>query len=111
MRTEVLAIKDSSVGSNLCLLGRVCRGCRLATYRVRTSVLASKEQCWTNLCKAVGAWQPTGFEDVSIGSSVGSNLCLLKSVGAVGWQPTGFEDVSIGIKRAVLGPTCAYLSL
>ena len=44
-------------------------------------------------------------------SSVGSNLRLLKSVGAVGWQPTGFEDVSIAIKRAVLGPTCAYLSL
>ena len=44
-------------------------------------------------------------------SSVGSNLCLLKSVGAVDCQPTGFEDGSIGIKRAVLGPTCAYLSL
>ena len=43
-------------------------------------------------------------------SSVGSNLCLLKSVGAAGWQPTGFEDVSIGMKGAVLGPTCAYLS-
>ena len=37
------------------------------------------------------------------------NLCLLKSVGAVGWHPTGFEHGSIGIKRAVLGPNLCLL--
>ena len=42
---------------------------------------------------------------------LGSNLCLLKSVGAVGWQPTGFEDVSIGIKRAVGSNLCLLKSV
>ena len=28
---------------------------------------------------------------------LGSNLCLLKSVRAVGWQPTGFENENVGI--------------
>ena len=32
------------------------------------------------------------MEALASKSSVGSDLCLLKSVGAVGWQPAGFED-------------------
>ena len=32
-------------------------------------------------------------------SIVGSNLCLLKAVGAVGWQPTGFGDKVLASKE------------
>ena len=43
-------------------------------------------------------------------SSVGSNLCLLKSVGAVGWRPTGFEDGSIGINYSSVGSNLCLLN-
>ena len=41
--------------------------------------------------------------------SVGSNLCLLKSVGAAGWQPTGFEGHQNWHQKSSVGPNLRLL--